>query len=308
MSKFKEGQPHYIRMSDLMLSNYKTLEKSYANKSKVRNGISTGFEQLDSLTQGLKKGGVTIVGGRPHMGKTMLLANIARHVGTKSVDSGAVLIFSLEKEAEDFSMSMLAAQSEVEMSKLKTGRFSSSNWRSLAHASGNLAESSIFVSEESPISIEDIHERCCEVNDIEPLGLVVIDSLQLIQGFDWSHKRQSNVLNIVSELKRLAMKLNVQILISTRTAMPSVRRKENRPCLDDLPGGLGLIEREADLILFLHREEMFSRIPENEGLVEIIIAQQKNGPSQSIRVDLYPDIHRMNQIYDDRYLNELYPE
>lgn len=307
MSKFKEDQSRFIRMSDLMLSNYKTLENLYSNKSRFPNGISTGFEQLDSLTQGLTKGGLTIVGGRPHMGKTMLLTNIARHVGTKSMDSGSVLIFTLEKEAEEFSMSMLSAHSQVEMSKLRTGRFGSSDWRSLAHASGDLSECKIFVSEVSPISIDDIHARCCELNDTQPLGLVIIDSLQLISELSERNDIQKGMLEIVSDLKSMAQKLNTSVVISTRIGMPSDSREDKRPCLDDLPGGLGLVDRKADLILFLHRDELFSKIPENEGLVEVIVAQQKNGPCQSIRVNFNPDTHRMSTIYNEKYLNDLYP-
>ena len=249
-----------------------------------------GFNQLDKLTLGLQRGELIVVAGPSCVGKTIFLINVARHLAVKAKEKASIAIFSLEKAADDFSMSMLSCEAEVEMSNLRSGHFSANDWRKLAHASGSLAEANIVIDDTSLISIDDLCERCIHFREKDKLDLIIIDSLQLINTANDSERAHQEVTNNLFMLKNLAKKLNIPIIISSRINAHEYR-DERRPVLEDLPGS-GAIDQYADLILFLYRP----RRPEWEGMAEIIVAKQKNGPNGVVRLNIYEEANRFNTI------------
>ncbi|RLL53676.1 replicative DNA helicase [Mariprofundus sp. EBB-1] len=282
---FNRSRPSFAKMSDLMLETYKELEDRYAQK-KVVTGIPTGFTDLDIQTAGMQRGDLIIVAGRPSMGKTAFSMNLAQNAAMRGDDdnSGVVGVFSLEMSSQQIAMRMLACEARVDMSNLRTGRFSAEDWRKLAAASGSLAESNIFIDDTPAISVMELRSKCRRLKrENKGLDMVLIDYIQLMSGRSNSENRAQEVSEISRSLKGLAKELSVPVIALSQLNRSLEQRADKRPVMSDLRES-GAIEQDADVIMFIYRDEVYNKKPENEGLAEIIIAKQRNGPIGDVKL------------------------
>jgi len=281
--KFNRSRPSFSKMSDLMLESYKELEARYAEK-KLVTGIPTGFDDLDRMTAGMQRGDLIIVAGRPSMGKTAFSMNLAQNASIRSDDGGVVAIFSLEMSCQQIAMRMLACEARVDMQHLRTGRFSAEDWRKLAAASGALAESSIFVDDTPAISVLEIRSKCRRLKrEAKQLDLVLIDYVGLMSGRADADNRAQEISEITRALKALAKELHVPVIALSQLNRSLESRADKRPVMSDLRES-GAIEQDADVIMFIYRDEVYNKKPDNEGLAEIIVAKQRNGPIGDVKL------------------------
>ncbi|MDQ6996877.1 MAG: replicative DNA helicase, partial [Mariprofundus sp.] len=281
--KFNRSRPSFSKMSDLMLESYKELEARYAEK-KLVTGIPTGFEDLDRMTAGMQRGDLIIVAGRPSMGKTAFSMNLAQNASIRSDDCGVVAIFSLEMSSQQIAMRMLACEARVDMQHLRTGRFSAEDWRKLAAASGSLAESAIFVDDTPAISVLEIRSKCRRLKrEAKQLDLVLIDYIGLMSGRADADNRAQEISEITRALKALAKELHVPVIALSQLNRSLEQRADKRPVMSDLRES-GAIEQDADVIMFIYRDEVYNKKPDNEGLAEIIVAKQRNGPIGDVKL------------------------
>jgi len=281
---FNRSRPSFSRMSDLMLETYKELEERYAQK-KLVTGVPTGFDDLDKMTAGMQRGDLIIIAGRPSMGKTAFSMNLAQNSSLRGEEGkGVVAVFSLEMSTQQIAMRMLACEARVDMSNLRTGRFTADDWRKLASASGSLAESSIFVDDTPAISVMELRSKCRRLKrEAKGLDLVLIDYIQLMSGRASADNRAQEVSEISRSLKGLAKELNVPVIALSQLNRSLEQRADKRPVMSDLRES-GAIEQDADVIMFIYRDEVYNKKPENEGLAEIIIAKQRNGPIGDVKL------------------------
>ncbi|MFQ5581184.1 MAG: replicative DNA helicase [Mariprofundaceae bacterium] len=276
--KFSRSRPTFSKMSDLMLASYKELEARYADKRAI-TGVPTGFDDLDEISSGMQRGDLIIVAGRPSMGKTAFAMNLAQNASIRSDDPNIVAVFSLEMSTQQIALRMLASEARVDMKHLRTGRFSAEDWRKLAKASGALAESAIYVDDTPAISVLELRSKCRRLKrEAKALDLVVIDYLQLMSGRSDAERREQEISEITRSLKGLAKELDVPVIALSQLNRSLEARADKRPMMSDLRES-GAIEQDADVIMFIYRDEVYNKKPENEGLAELIIAKQRNGPT-----------------------------
>jgi len=292
--KFSRTRPTFSRMSDLMLESYKELEKRYAEKSAI-TGVPTGFKDLDTITAGMQRGDLIIIAGRPSMGKTAFSMNLAQNAAVRGDTPGVVAVFSLEMSSQQIAMRMLACEARVDMSHLRTGRFSAEDWRKLAHASGSLAEASIFIDDTPAISVLELRSKCRRLKrEAGGLDLILIDYVQLMSGREGSERREQEISEITRSLKGLAKELDVPVIALSQLNRSLESRADKRPMMSDLRES-GAIEQDADIIMFIYRDEVYNKKPENEGIAEIIVAKQRNGPTGTVKLTF---LHKYTRFED----------
>ena len=281
--RFSRSRPTFSKMSDLMIDGYHALEKRYAEKRAV-TGTPTGFTDLDEITSGLQPSDLLIIAGRPAMGKTAFAMNLARNAAMQSDFPGSVAVFSLEMSVQQIAMRMLACEARVNMKLLRTGRFSADDWRKLAAASGSLAESPIFIDDTPAISVTDLRSKCRRLKkETGKLNLIIIDYLQLMSGRADAERREQEISEITRSLKGLAKELDVPVIALSQLNRSLESRADKRPMMSDLRES-GAIEQDADIIMFVYRDEVYNKKPENEGHAELIIAKQRNGPTGTVNL------------------------
>ena len=248
-------------------------------------GVPTGFNDLDQKTAGLQPGDLVIIAGRPSMGKTAFALNIAEHVALHPSVRLPVAIFSMEMGAAQLATRMLSSIAKVDAHKLRTGRLADEEWSQLTDAMGRLHEASIHVDETAALNALEVRARARRLKrEYSKLGLVIVDYLQLMSSTTQGENRATEISEISRSLKALAKELEVPVIALSQLSRAVEQRNDRRPMMSDLRES-GAIEQDADVILFIYREEVYS--PEKEeakGRAEIIIGKQRNGPIG--RVDL----------------------
>jgi len=289
--RFSRSRPTFSKMSELMIEGYHALEKRYAEKRAI-TGTPTGFHDLDEITSGLQPSDLLIIAGRPAMGKTAFAMNLARNAAMQSETPGAVAVFSLEMSVQQIALRMLACEARVNMKLLRTGRFSADDWRKLAAASGSLAESPIFIDDTPAISVMELRSKCRRLKkESGNLSLIIIDYLQLMSGRADAERREQEISEITRSLKGLAKELDVPVIALSQLNRSLESRADKRPMMADLRES-GAIEQDADIIMFVYRDEVYNKKPENEGLAEIIIAKQRNGPTGTVNLTFLHEFTR----------------
>jgi replicative DNA helicase len=248
-------------------------------------GVPTGFIELDKLTSGLQPSDLIIVAGRPSMGKTAFCLNIAQHVAAMKESPTPVGVFSMEMSKEQLVTRLLSSESEIDHSKLRTGMLSQSDWRRLSEAASKLLETSMFIDDSPSMSVLEVRARARRLKKEHGLGLLIIDYLQLMKGRTFIESRVQEISEISRSLKALAKELNIPVIaISQLSRAPEKREHEaKKPRLSDLRES-GAIEQDADVILFIYRDEVYNKESEKKGTAEIIIGKQRNGPTDTIEL------------------------
>jgi replicative DNA helicase len=270
----------YVHIKDIIKDGIELIESLYHKKSHV-TGVPTGFNDFDLKTAGFQKGDLIIVAGRPSMGKSALVTSITGHVAiNKKIPVG---IFSLEMSKEQLMQRFLCAEAKVEVNRVRTGFLSPSEWPSLTAAAGKLSEAPIYIDDTPAMNIFEIRAKARRLKAHHDIQLILVDYLQLIRGSGRSESRQQEISKISQGLKALAKELSIPLIAVSQLSRAVESREGHRPKLSDLRES-GAIEQDADLVVFLFREEYYQPSDENKGIAEAIIAKQRNGPVGTINL------------------------
>lgn len=273
-------QQDFVRLRELIHDSIELAEQLTQNK-KLITGLATGFKDLDALTNGLQFSDLVIIAGRPSMGKSALAVNIALHVGVEK--KVPVAFFSIEMSKEQLVQRMLCSEARVDAHKLRTGFLGEDAFPRLTTAAGRLSESPIFIDDSPTLSSLELRAKARRLKSKENIGLIIIDYLQLMQGRARTESRQQEISEISRSLKSLARELRIPVIALSQLSRAVESREPPRPRLADLRES-GAIEQDADLVTFLYRGEYYRETPENQGLAELIIAKQRNGPTGLVKL------------------------
>ncbi|MFC5601678.1 replicative DNA helicase [Sporosarcina koreensis] len=269
----------FKHIKDVLVETYDNIEILHTRKGEV-TGIPTGFRDLDKITAGFQRNDLIIVAARPSVGKTAFALNVAQNVATKAGEN--VAIFSLEMGAEQLVMRMLCAEGNIDAQVMRTGNLEAEDWRKLTMAMGSLSNAGIFIDDSPGIRINEIRSKCRRLQQEHGLGMIMIDYLQLIMGSGRSgENRQQEVSEISRSLKALARELKIPVIALSQLSRGVEQRQDKRPMMSDLRES-GSIEQDADIVSFLYREDYYDKETENQNMIEIIIAKQRNGPTGTV--------------------------
>ena len=269
------GRQSFQSISELLPAIVDRIDKLHELGTHI-TGLSTGFTDLDNKTSGLQKADLIIVAGRPSMGKTSLAMNIAENVAMS--EKKAVAMFSMEMPAEQLVLRILSSLGRVDQSKVRTGRLGEDDWPRLTSTMNLLNEVQLYIDDTPALTPTELRSRARRLMREHELGLIVIDYLQLMQVPGNRENRTNEISEISRSLKALAKELNVPIIALSQLNRSLEQRTDKRPVMSDLRES-GAIEQDADLILFIYRDEVYHKDkPDNEGMAEVIIGKQRNGP------------------------------
>jgi replicative DNA helicase len=272
----KRVRPSFYPIREIVKESFATIERLFKKKEAV-TGVPSGFKELDRMTAGFQPSDLIIIAGRPSMGKTAFCLDVAEYaaIGNKI----PVAIFSLEMSKEQLVIRMLCSQANVEGTRLRTGYLNESDWPKLTIAAGNLSDAPIYIDDTAALSALELRAKARRLKSEHGLGMVIVDYLQLMKGRARVESRQQEISEISRSLKALAKELNIPVIAVSQLSRKTEERTGNRPQLSDLRES-GAIEQDADLILFIYRDEVYNRSEDNpnRGKAEVIIGKQRNGP------------------------------
>ena len=281
---------------DVLNTNYEDIENtSLGNKEQ---GIKSGFYDFDALTQGLNRGDLIVLGGRPAMGKTSISLNIALNIA--ETNSFPVCIFCLEMSKEQITYRLMSIDSGIESGRLRTGRLQQDEWPVLAKSIENIGRRKIYINDKSTISIKEIHDICSTIKDQsknKKLGLILIDFVQLMELEQTSSElsRDEELTKITIKLKKLAIDLDVPVIITSQLEREIERRKNKRPMLSDIRDTTAL-EGFADIITMIYRDEYYKPETEDRGITELITCKHRNGPVGTVKLLFEPQFTRFRNL------------
>lgn len=271
-----------VAIQDLVVESYEQIEQRFNNKDELV-GITTGFYDLNALTSGLQKSDLIILAARPSMGKTAFALNLAQNVALKG--KKAVAIFSLEMPKQQLTKRMLCSEAEVDTQRITSGNIQPKDWEKLVDAMTRLSDAKIYIDDTSGVTATDIKAKCRRLMMEEKnLGLIIIDYLQLMEGGGNTNDRNQQISQISRSLKGLARELDVPIIALSQLSRGVEQRNDKRPMLSDLRDS-GAIEQDADIVMFIYRDEYYNRDDvNNKGKAEVIIAKHRNGPVGTVEL------------------------
>ena len=270
----------YASIKDILIDTFDNIEKLYKKKSKV-SGVESGFTDLDLKTSGLNPSELILVAARPAMGKSAFVLNIAHHVAMNG--KVPVMIFSLEMSKEQMVNRILCSEAEVDSMKVRTGDLDSEDWIKLGKASGNLAEAPIYIDDTPGVSSAELRAKCRKAKLEKDIGLIIIDYLQLMESRGKSESRQNEIAEISRSLKILAKELNVPVIALSQLSRAPEARPDHRPILSDLRES-GSIEQDADIVMFLYRDDYYNPDTEKKNVAEVIIAKNRSGSTGTVEL------------------------
>jgi len=281
-----------VSLKDVIQTSIENIDQIYQKKAQV-SGIPTGFVDLDSRTAGLHASDLIVVAGRPTMGKSAFAVALAEYVGV--VEKIPLAFFSLEMSKEQLVQRMLCAHARVDAHKVRTGYLAPSDWPKLTAAAGKLSEASIFIDDTPAISVMELRAKARRLKAHHDIQLIILDYLQLMRGREKAENRQQEISEISRSLKALSRELSVPVVSISQLSRAVESRSDHRPQLSDLRES-GAIEQDADLVLLLLREEYYNPTPENEGIAEVIIAKQRNGPVGTMKLVFIKEYARFENL------------
>ena len=272
----------YVPIRQVVMNALEKVEKASKSKGTV-TGIPTGFIDLDYKLSGLQPSDLVLVAARPSMGKTAFVLNIAQYVAFKKDKCAA--IFSLEMSKEQLVNRLFSLESQVDAQALRTGNMKDSDWEKLIEAAGIIGQSNLIIDDTPSISISELRSKCRKYKMEHGLDLIIIDYLQLMSGSvgGRSESRQQEISDISRSLKALARELNVPVIALSQLSRAVEQRPDKRPMLSDLRES-GAIEQDADVVMFIYRDEYYNKDSEYKKQAEIIIAKQRNGPVGTVHL------------------------
>ncbi|MEX5285255.1 replicative DNA helicase [Selenomonas sputigena] len=275
-----KGGKDFTGIKDILLETLIQLEKRYENKGSI-TGLPTGFRDLDQLTAGLQKSDLILVAARPSMGKTAFTLNIAAHVVLRAKEP--VAFFSLEMSKEQLVQRMLCAEGRIDSQRLRVGDLDEEDWGHLIETASRLSAAPLYIDDTPGITAMDLRSKARRLKAEKGLSLIVIDYLQLMQGrtSKSGDNRQQEISEISRSLKALARELDVPVIALSQLSRSVEARQVKRPMLSDLRES-GSLEQDADIVMFLYREDYYDPETENKNITEVIIAKHRNGPVDTV--------------------------
>jgi replicative DNA helicase len=271
----------YTPIKDVLVESFTNLEKLYNQKQHV-TGVPTQFYDLDDKTAGLHGSELILVAARPAMGKTAFALNIATNAALRA--NVPVAIFSLEMSKDQLVNRMLCSEAMVDSNKVRTGKLDEEDWTKLAEAIGPLSEAGVYIDDTPGISVMEIRTKCRKLKMEKNIGLVVIDYLQLISGSNKRNgSREQEISEISRSLKVLAKELNVPVIALSQLSRAVEQRDDHRPMLSDLRES-GAIEQDADIVMFLYRDDYYNKESAEKDIAEVIIAKQRGGSTGTVKL------------------------
>ena len=277
----KRNQKGYSSIKDILVDTFTRLEQLYNQKQHI-TGVPTGFADLDYKTSGFHNSDLVLIAARPAMGKSAFALNIATYAATKA--KVPVAIFSLEMSKEQMANRILCSEAMVDSNKVRTGKIEDDDWGKLAAASGELSEAGIYIDDTPGISIMEIRAKCRKLKLEKNIGLVVIDYLQLVQGSGKrGGSREQEISEISRSLKILAKEINVPVIALSQLSRAPEQRPDHRPMLSDLRES-GAIEQDADIVIFLYRDDYYNEESEKKNIAEVIISKHRGGSTGTVEL------------------------
>jgi len=275
-----KNQKGCVALKDILVDTFAEIEKLYNQKEPI-TGVPTGFAELDYKTAGLHNSELILIAARPAMGKSAFALNIATHVAVNA--KVPTIIFNLEMSKSQLVSRMLCSEAMVDSNKIKTGKIEEDDWIKLATALGPLSEAPIYIDDTAGITVAEIRAKCRKLKMEKGLGLVVIDYLQLIQGSGKKASREQEISEISRSLKILAKELDVPVIALSQLSRAAEQRADHKPMLSDLRES-GAIEQDADIVMFIYRDDYYNPDSEKKGLAEIILAKHRGGSTGSVEL------------------------
>ena len=283
----------YVPIRQVVMNTLENIERASKTKGNV-TGLATGFTDLDYKTSGFQPSDFILVAARPSMGKTAFVLNIAQYMAFKK--NKAVAIFSLEMSREQLMNRLFSMESKVDSQSLRTGNLKDEEWGKLIESAGIIGESNLIIDDTPGISIAEMRSKCRKYKLEHGLDIIIIDYLQLMTGSGrGSDSRQQEISDISRSLKALARELNVPVVALSQLSRAVEQRTDHRPMLSDLRES-GAIEQDADVVMFIYRDDYYNKDSEDKGIAEIIIAKQRNGPIGTVNLVWLPDYTKFANI------------
>lgn len=296
----KKNTKGYTSIKDVLVESFSKLEELYNNKGKV-SGTPTGFIDFDNITSGLHDSDLIIVAARPAMGKSAFAINLAANVALQA--GKGVAIFNLEMSKEQVGNRILCSEAMVDSNKVRTGLLEDDDWVKLASTLSRLSEAPIYIDDTAGISIMEIRAKCRKLKLEKDIGLVVIDYLQLIQGSGTKNSsREQEISEISRSLKILAKELNIPVIALSQLSRSVEKRDDKRPMLSDLRES-GAIEQDADIVIFLYRDDYYNQDSEKKNVAEVILAKHRGGSTGTVDMAWLPSYTKFANL-DRRFFEE----
>lgn len=276
----KKNREGLEAIKEVLLKAYEQIERLYGSEHAL-TGLSTGFTDLDGKTSGFQRSDLILVAARPSMGKTAFSLNLCQNAALKN--SASVAIFSLEMSKEQLVQRMLSAESHIPMQDLRNGKLKEEDWISLAKAMNSLSNCNIYIDDTPAISVLEMRAKCRKLKMEKGLDLIMIDYLQLMSGNGKNESRQQEISTISRSLKALAREMDCPVVALSQLSRAPELRADHRPILSDLRES-GAIEQDADVVMFLYRDEYYFPDSEKKGIGEVIIAKQRNGETGTVEL------------------------
>ena len=280
----KRNTGDFVPIRQVVMNAMDKIESASRNKGAV-TGIPTGFIDLDYRTAGMQPSDLILIAARPSMGKTAFVLNIAQHVAFKQ--NKTVAIFSLEMSKEQLVNRMFSLESRVDAQHLRTGQLNDQEWEKLIESAGVIGRSNLIIDDTPGISISELRSKCRKFKLEHNLSMIIIDYLQLMTGSGRSDSRQQEISDISRSLKAVARELSVPVLALSQLSRAVEQRPDHRPMLSDLRES-GAIEQDADVVMFIYRDDYYNHDTEKKDVAEIIIAKQRNGPIGTVELAWLP--------------------
>ena len=289
------GRKSYQNISaytDVVMERIQALAESESSIT----GIRTGYHDLDSLTAGFQRADLIIIAGRPGMGKTALAVNIAETAAIK--DKHSVAIFSMEMQAEQLTMRMMSSLANIDQHKVRTGKLDGDDWIRFTSTVGMLQETKMFIDDTPALTPAELRARCRRISREHGLDLVVVDYLQMMQVAGTAENRATEISEISRSLKAMAKELNIPVIALSQLNRSLESRQDKRPVMSDLRES-GAIEQDADVIIFIYRDEEYDKETPDKGMAEIIISKQRNGPIGKVKLAWRGQYTRFDNFVED---------
>ena len=270
----------FVPIKQVVLNALDKIEKASKNKGTV-TGIPTGFIDLDYKTSGFQPSDLILIAARPSMGKTAFVLNVAQHMAFK--EGKTVAIFSLEMSKEQLVNRLFSLESKVDSQALRTGNLTDEDWAKLIEGAAVVGKSNLIIDDTPGISIAELRSKCRKFKLEHDLGIIIIDYLQLMSGGKHSESRQQEISEISRSLKAVARELNVPVVALSQLSRAVEQRPDHRPMLSDLRES-GAIEQDADVVMFLYRDDYYNKDTDKKNIAEVIIAKQRNGPIGTVEL------------------------
>lgn len=289
----RRNQGTYLHLKEIVKDSIETIDRLYQNKAHV-TGIPTGYVDFDIKTAGLQPSDLIIIAGRPSMGKSAFALGIAEYAGV--IEKVPTAIFSLEMSKEQLGQRMLCSHARVDAHKVRTGYLATSDWPRLTAAAGKLSEAPIYIDDTPAISVMELRAKARRLKSHHGIKLIILDYMQLMRGSSMNmESRQQEISEISRSLKALARELHVPIIAISQLSRAVESRTDHRPQLSDLRES-GAIEQDADVVVLILREEYYNPSPDNQGVAEVIIAKQRNGPVGSLKLAFIKEYTRFDNL------------